>query len=285
MNAPSRSALFASTARPSGTRRTGQPVWRCSYDVADPRAKVERPIGDGSPAVVLKFIDSWVRVAEEWADHTRKPGQPHELTGNALKLLRAMMRKCLDFRTGRCEATLERLMQICRFSRPTVVRLLARLRELGFLDWVRRTERTGNKPGEGPLVWQTANAYFFEVGKLPEMARKRLEQLLGAFAPKPCPERVGSGQPPSRGQRMVGALVRGMSGLFAGRGRAEEQRERESLASRIATAQPHEIAAILHPGDAAAQAEYNEMLGLASPQSASCENRPQSPLQNQIQKE
>src|SRR4051812_2726897 len=37
---------------------------------------------------------------------------------------------------------------------------MARLKLHGFLDWIRRTEPTGNK-GEGPQVRQITNAYVF----------------------------------------------------------------------------------------------------------------------------
>ena len=52
---------------------------------------------------------------------------------------------------------------------------MARLREHGFLEWIRRTEPTGNE-GFGPQVRQITNAYRFS---LPAAARRIVDRIVG----------------------------------------------------------------------------------------------------------
>lgn len=87
----------------------------------------------------------------------------------------------IDFRTGRLEPSLDRLMRKLKRSRDAIVRALKNLRAHGFLDWLRRYVPTGNE-GRGPQVRQASNAYRLS---LPERAK----QLLGwRGLPPPLPE-------------------------------------------------------------------------------------------------
>jgi len=267
-------ALYAGTiaGKPPSKRRTEQPVWRGSLDVDDPRAKVERPLGDGTPEGAKEFIRAWIIALRDYAEHTRQPGKAHELTANLVKLIEAIMWRCLDRITGACEITLERIMEVTKFSRPTVVRLLAKARASGFIDWVRRTEKTENAPGEGPRVKQTANAYFFEVTRLPVEAYRKIRQRLAKCPPKEYPERRGSGPVPNRMARAAGKLVRGLTGAWRGRNGAI-MAERRDKADLLSNSTPEEQAALLYPDDLDSQREHLAMLG----QSASCETSPESP--------
>lgn len=267
-------ALYAGTiaGRGSAQKRTDQPVWRGSLDVDDPRAKVQRPLGDGTPEGAKEFIRAWIIALKDYAEHTRKPGKAHELTANLVKLIETIMWRCLDRTSGACEVTLERIIEVTKFSRPTVVRLLSRARAAGFIDWVRRTEKTDNAPGEGPQVKQTANAYFFEVTKLPVEAYRRLRQRLANSPPKEYPERRGSGPVPNRMVRAAGKLVHGLTGAWRGRGGAIVAARRD-LQSRLRDANPEEQAALLYPDDPESQREHLAMLG----QTASCDRSPESP--------
>lgn len=256
---------------------SNQPVWRNSYDVNDKRADPARKILDGTVKAGRLFVEKWLETAFEWANHTRKDGEVHQLTGNAIKLMRDVMTAFLKFEDGRCEVTLESIMRATRFSRPTVVRLLARLRALGWIDWIRRTEKTGNKPGEGPQIKQAANAYFFEVSRLPIEAQRRLRQKLKQHEVKTHPDRVGSGPVPGLMQRKVSALARGLTGLFKPRGPGPA--EMADMDQRLEAAQPHERAAILYPNDPDAQAEYNALIAASLSRSASCGIGPDPRLQ------
>lgn len=164
-------------------RRTFQPVRRNSYDVHDARAKVFRPIAGGELASALRWRDKLVQTAQEYDDHHKKHGSRLGPIGDTgIRVLDTLLTRCCDFKTGRCEPSIETLMRYTRYARATVVHALARLRKHGFLDWVRRTRRTENERGEGPQVAQETNAYFFELTRLPGRVFKRFKQLLGGRA-------------------------------------------------------------------------------------------------------
>ena len=174
-----RDLVKSTTARMTGKERgADRTVRRHSYDVDDPRARVFRPIGDGTTRGALRWIDALVRTAKEY-DVVHKKARSHgPLTPYGIRVLEALLR-LPNFKTGRLDPTLDHLMKVTRFARPTIVRALARLKAHGFLDWVRRSRRTGNERGYGPQREQTSNAYFFEIGRLAANVRRRFLQLLG----------------------------------------------------------------------------------------------------------
>ena len=194
--------------------RDGHKPWRCSYDVEDPRAKVFRPIGDGTVPGALDFVEAFIRSIAEYADFAKAHGRAHAITANMIKLVDRVLRRCTDFETGRCEPSLERIMAVTGFSRPTVVSLLSKARAFGLVDWVRRTEATGNTCG--PKRRQVTNAYFFEVSRLPIEALRRLRQLLAKkrIEAKEWPDRQGSGPVPNRAQRLASRIVRATAGMI-----------------------------------------------------------------------
>lgn len=182
--APNGLRKAAGSASPKlAKRRTFQPVRRSSYDVNDRRAKVWRPIADGSVAGALRWKDKLVQTAQEYDDHLKEFGSRLGPLGDSgIRVLDTLLTRCCDFKTGRCEPAIETIMRYTRYARATVVYALSRLREHGFLDWVRRTRPTGNERHEGPQVAQETNAYFFDLTRLAERALKRFRQLLGGRA-------------------------------------------------------------------------------------------------------
>jgi hypothetical protein len=86
----------------------------------------------------------------------------------------------IDFKTGRLDPALATLEKITGFARATIVRHLAKLREHGFLDWVRRSRKTGNDREFGPQREQTSNAYFFSLSRLPKAVLRRFLDLVAA---------------------------------------------------------------------------------------------------------
>ena len=258
-------------------RHTDQPVWRGSYDVDDQRAQVVRPIGNGTQKGALDFIETLIEGMERWALETREPVRGHRLTANMIWLMKRLLRRCTDFETGRCEPTIETIQRLSGFSRPTVIRLLARARTFGFVEWVRRTVCTGNKPGDGPMVAQTSNAYFFEVTKMPVEVQRFLKQKLPAECVPEHPARHGSGRVPGKFQRKARQLLRGLTGAFSSPRKGHGPAEMKAMDARLAAAPPCEWPAIVFPNDPDAQAEYALVLGLAPAPSASCEMSPESP--------
>lgn len=169
-------------------RRTEQPVRRHSYDVGDRRAQVFRPIGDGTKEGAGRWRMRYLQTAEEYDRQMKKKGERHPLGANALRVLKALLwLPGLDFKTGRLEPAIATIQQLTGYARKTVVDALRRLKEHGFLNWVRRTEATGNEPGEGPRVKQATNAYFFDIHRLHKRAQARLAQLLRRCMPQADP--------------------------------------------------------------------------------------------------
>lgn len=252
----------------------GHKPWRCSYDVEDPRAKVFRPIGDGTVPGALDFVDAYVRTLGEYADFTKQAGRSHAITANAIKLVERILRRCTDFKTGRCEPSLDKIMAVTGFARPTVVSLLAKCRKLGLIDWVRRTETTANA-AEGPRRRQVTNAYFFELTRLPTEALRRLRQLLRkkSILAREWPERKGSGAVPSKAQRFASKVVKAAASAFRSGAGSVDAEWRDKAASLIGRS-PADQAALLYPGDPASQREHLLML---TQESASSERSPVHP--------
>lgn len=64
--------------------------------------------------------------------------------------------------TGELFPAQETIANAIGWSRSAVNESLQRLQELGYLNWVRRSEKTGNALGEGPLRKQASNGYYFD---------------------------------------------------------------------------------------------------------------------------
>ena len=224
---------------------------RDSFDINDPRAQVFRPIQHGT-----FFVEAMLRVFDEWDDLTKRPGKQHAMGQNCRKVLRWLF-WCCDFKRGTCEPSIETLEKKTRLARPTVVRALKLLWANGFIDWIRRTEKTGNAPGYGPQVKQTSNAYFFDTKRLPGRCQKRLAEILRRAGKRFRPEDF------PRPARYVGLQERRSSAIRdkVAYGRAVK---RNALA-RASTDQ--ERAEALYPGDEDAQRAW-----LALAQGASSES-------------
>ncbi|WP_231639418.1 hypothetical protein [Sphingomonas profundi] len=173
-----RNLIKATSARLTGKPRgRDRKVRRHSFDVDDPRAQVFRPIGDGSKAGAMRWIDALIRTAKEFDVVHRKPGTRGPLTPYGIRVLEELLR-LPDFRTGRLDPAIAHLQKVTRFARATIVRALARLKAHGFLDWVRRSRTTGNDREAGPQRAQTSNAYFFDIGRMALNVRRRFLDLL-----------------------------------------------------------------------------------------------------------
>lgn len=149
-----------------GKRRGADPVWRHSFDVDSRQADVFRPIADGTKAGGLAWADDWLRLAKEYDLVHKKKGERSPLMANGIRVLEAMLYKCADFKSGKCDPAITALMKLTALSKNAVVDALKRLREHGFLDWVRRSERTTNVGEAGPQRVQATNAYHFDMGRL-----------------------------------------------------------------------------------------------------------------------
>jgi hypothetical protein len=156
-------------------------VRRDSYDVDSDQANVWRKIEDGSKHTGLAWADALLQTAEEFDVVHKKHGERGPLQANGIRILKAILRRALDFKTGRSEPELLTIMKWTGLSKPAVVAGLARLRDHGFLDWVRRSIRVGRKGQPGPQRKQTSNAYYFGFGRMRDRHKgvwQRFRQLL-----------------------------------------------------------------------------------------------------------
>lgn len=153
--------------------RIHQPVRRNSYHRGEREQRLWRPID-------RKRIGATLRAAEQFDRTHKQAGKRNGPLGHiGLEVLRQLYR-IADYRSGRCEPSIDTLMRALRRSRDAVVKALARLRCHGFLNWIRRTEPTGIEDGSGPRVRQIPNAYWFS---LPRAAAAMVARLLRAPPP------------------------------------------------------------------------------------------------------
>lgn len=75
-------------------------------------------------------------------------------------ILRALIER-IDFATGRLFPSIDRIASDAGCHRNSVIAALKRLKFHGFIDWVRRSVRTGNDGQFAPQREQTSNAYYF----------------------------------------------------------------------------------------------------------------------------
>jgi len=152
-------------------RFTGQPVRRNSYDLGDKRADITRKIGNGTKDDRWRHFYSVESALKQWDRHHRVKGKGNPLPYKLLDVLNALM-SCVDGKTGMIDPALSVIASKASCCKDTVVRCLKVAKELGVLDWVRRTEPTGNQPGEGPRVAQATNAYAFTFHRLKNKLRE-----------------------------------------------------------------------------------------------------------------
>lgn len=76
-------------------------------------------------------------------------------------VLKALIKR-VDFRTGKLYPSIKTIAADAACHRNSVVAALRRLKIHGFIDWVRRTVRTGNEGAFAPQLEQTSNAYTFD---------------------------------------------------------------------------------------------------------------------------
>jgi hypothetical protein len=162
--------------------RSFQPVRRNSYYANDRRAtSVWRPIA-GDNRTARRIIAARMKAAEFYDRRNKEAGKRNGPLGHiGLEVLRELYR-LVDFRSGRLEPAIDTVCKAIRRSRAAVVAAMRRLREHGFLIWVRRSEPTDNA-GAGPQIRQITNAYGFN---LPKHAAAWAARILGNGPPPDC---------------------------------------------------------------------------------------------------
>ena len=171
-----------------------------------------------------------------------------------MQVFEALIRH-MDFRTGRCDPSLDTIAATCKLSRRTVVRHLDVLRRERLIDWARRTVKTGNAPGEGPQRKQTSNAYFIDLARLPVEILRTLRQKLGDKLRETGKNRQGSGPVPSRIQGKAAKLIASLAGNLGTSLRHDRAEMR-----RLAGASPEDRLAHMHRNTPDGVRQHQEML-------------------------
>lgn len=261
-------ASFGSLLGGIATKVTAQPVgiWRSTFDVDDLRAQVGRRFGDGSVNQSLDVIEAINKTAMAWAKENRPQDRSWHFMLHAFHTLDTMLRKFMDFKEGTCEATYEMIAAATGFTRRTINHHIMALRDMGWLDWVRRSVKAENGSHR-----PTANGYFFEVSRLPRAAQIHLRQLLNKKGLKieDHTDRNGSGPTPNRVQRLAERLAKGYTGAVE---RLQAKTRRKGLEDEAAFIRAEmalmgdlptdKWAETRHPGDLAAQRAYSTRLGI-----------------------
>lgn len=161
--------------------RSFQPVRRNSYYAGEREGRMWRRLGTNNREA-RRLIGARMLVAERYDRQHKGRGRMNGPLGHiGLEVLRELYR-IVDFKSGRLEPAIATICGRIRRCRSAVVAAMARLRKHGFLDWVRRSEPTGNA-GAGPQVRQITNAYGFGV---PKIAEAWVTRILGGGPPPDC---------------------------------------------------------------------------------------------------
>jgi len=194
----------------------------------------------------MAFVDAITETLAEWDEYRKGIGLPYEFGLSGRLVLRALLR-CTDFKTGICEPSIDTIQRITKLARGTVVRALKLLFRDGFINWIRRTTKTGAAPGEGPAVKQVSNAYFFDTNRMNSRCSSRLRELLR-----------------KRGKIFKAPTHPRFEGLVKRRRDAIRHEGAYKRACFRNARTPAEQAAILYPDDENAQREHLSMLAGAS---------------------
>lgn len=167
---------------PAKEFRTFAPVRRNSYYADDRRALgIWRPIAS-TKRDARREIAARLKAAEFYDRHQKQAGKRNGPLGHiALEVLRELYR-IVDYSTGRLEPAIDTICDRIKRSRAAIVAAMARLRDHGFLNWVRRSEKT-DVEGQGPQIRQITNAYGFG---LPAMAAAWVRKTIGATPTPDC---------------------------------------------------------------------------------------------------
>lgn len=142
-----------------------------------------RPIADGTSRGARRWIGAMMQAAERYDRMKKADGKRNGALGHVgLEVLRELLR-LVDYKTGALFPAIETIARNIKRARAAVVAAMARLKEHGFLTWIRRTEPTDNVGGYGPQVRQISNAYGFDLAKLPKYAADLIRRLVGVAPP------------------------------------------------------------------------------------------------------
>lgn len=149
--------------------RSGERVWRNSYTEGTIERDVWRPISDGTPRGGKRWTGALLKAARELEYRTRlkrrekEPGARNGVLGEVALEVLAWLYDTVNFASGRLEPAIATIAENVGRSYSAVHEALCRLRDQGFLHWMRRTKPIENPEPGGPQVEQIPNAYALMV--------------------------------------------------------------------------------------------------------------------------
>ena len=147
------------------------------------------PAPVGRPAILRRELEQLTGYLKEADNRLRRVD---------VTVLKALLHP-LDFATGRLYQAIGTIASRAGCHRNSAIAALRRLREHGFIAWVRRTIRTGNDHEFAPQREQTSNAYYFDHRrKMAGRVFQRYWQLVVARLRKLGAIPQGVAEPPPR---------------------------------------------------------------------------------------
>jgi len=168
--------------------RSGAPVWRNSYTVGQVEDRVWKPINGGSLRSAKRWLAAVLKGAKKLELRTRAerresdPGCRNGDLGEVGIEVLAYLFETVDYATGRLEPAIRTIADAIGRSYSAVHRALVRLRDAGFISWMRRSKPKDDPAPGDPAVEQASNAYAL---LCPAGMKGWLANL---FAKRPAPE-------------------------------------------------------------------------------------------------
>ncbi|MCW2406195.1 putative transcriptional regulator [Sphingobium sp. B1D7B] len=152
-------------------RRTLQPVRRNSpyageYEIE--RWKRENMFPRSENNARMKQLEQLMR-------STKLPGRRRGIVGDIEKDVYRFLLARRSHKNGRLDYAINTIAAQIKRARSAVINALARLKELGFLDWRRRTAPVEDPEPGGQYVQQISNAYFLT---LPRKAAELVRRIM-----------------------------------------------------------------------------------------------------------
>jgi hypothetical protein len=168
MNAPSLHNVVIGKRAPV---RTGQPVRRNSHNAGGAELSLWR----AHNMFPRDEHNARMRAAEEFEHENKLPGRRNGALGAiGLKVYRCLLR-LRGKQDGRLDPTYQWIADHVHHSRSAVGDALKRLKEHGFLDWIRRCQPIEDAEPDEQQTEQIANAYILP---LPASASERVRRML-----------------------------------------------------------------------------------------------------------
>ena len=171
--------------------RSGEPVWRNSYHVGQLEDRIWKPISGGGVRGGKRWTGALMKAARQLELESRRkrresePGARNGALGDIGLRVLEYLYSVVDYATGRLDPAIRTIAEETGFAYSAVHRALKRLKDAGFLSWMRRSRPVENPEPGGPQVEQASNAYGLLV---PEAFRSRLARLFGKVPLPACEE-------------------------------------------------------------------------------------------------